>query len=866
MRAGLLIWVVSLSSLVALSGEGRSEDYLVFDSKVKGFLDNYCIRCHGPDEEKGDRTFHQLVTKFGQNQIRINLKDKQKTNLLHDILDQLNLGEMPPQKEGVAQPKTEEIRKTISWLTKVLLKLEKKESPNETVLRRLNRREYHNSITDLLGLNSLPFDFTENFPKDDEFHGFTNLGSELNLSDQHFDAYLEAADRYLRMAFRFDSPLPPRTIRIRPQDWGYSDKVDTTPWMYRHYTRDQYLDIGAGKKQLSDKFDLGTFPHKWFGHTGGVQVSGYYKISVTAEAIRRLTHPYDPKMIPTNLKPPMQLGVYLSRGKSGVASDSVKSRARIGLWDLADHRKKTFEAIVWMDQGDVPFLNWDNGPGPSDYWMRDICKKYHTDIEFRGKQGSHAWHIVGKDLVPGRVVSDVWKGPLVRVHDLRMTGPTNYTYNTKAQDLFLDGIRDLSKINLEKAVSAFIRKAYRRPVSKEEIIPYLNLEKKARMDLKRTPEDAFFLVLKAILVSPDFLYLRESASDDSTITNYEFANRLSYFLWSSLPDEELSQLAENNKLTDRDILKEQVLRMVEDPRSRSFVEGFAEAWLRLDKLGTMPPASLKFREYYRYGLEEAMLEETHLFVSNALHTNAEIIDFIHSDYGFLNQDLARHYGIDGVEGVHFRKVALPDNSVRGGLLGQASILTLSANGVDTSPVVRGIWVLESLLGTPPSPPPPDVEPIDPDVRGAKTVKQLLSKHRTVQACADCHAKIDPLGFPLEYFDPVGGYRPSYYRSRFWKNSEQTTTRIPSYPVDGSATLISGEFVNDPGSLKKALSEKNHLLVKNLASKLLSYGTGRILSLRDSAEVKSIADSVCDNNFGFRDLVVKVVTSQAFKQK
>lgn len=296
------------------------------------------------------------------------------------------------------------------------------------------------------------------------------------------------------------------------------------------------------------------------------------------------------------------------------------------------------------------------------------------------------------------------------------------------------------------------------------------------------------------------------------------------------------------------------------------MKGFASSWLRLDKLGTMPPDSLKFREYYNYGLEDSMIGETLQFLRHAIKTNAPLTDFIHSDYAFLNQDLARHYGIKGVQGLHFRKVSLTPDGVRGGLLGQASILTLTANGVDTSPVVRGIWVLESLLGTPPAPPPPDVEPIDPDVRGAKSVKQLLEKHRSVETCADCHDKIDPFGFPLEFFDPVGGYRPTYYRSRYWKRSQHTTVFFPSFPIDGSATLASGESFQDPRGLKKALLGKKDLLAKNLTGKLLTYGTGRKMTLLDEEEIRKIASKAMSQGKGFRDLIVTVANSKIFNQR
>ena len=852
-------WVWTMSGSENLEGK-----VVELDSGVRQFIQTYCIQCHGPEKQKGERSFHQLTSRAGGKWM-MDLAKPGKADLLHDILDQLNLGEMPPKKKDVKQPRNQEIKKAVSWLTEILLELEKEKGPTETVLRRLNRIEYRNSMRDMLSLGNLPFDLTEDFPADDEIEGFTNIGDVLRLSEGHLDAYLEAADRYLRMAFRFDEPRKAETLLIKPQDWGYRDREAATPWMYRLHVKDKYLDIGAGKKQLSDHFSLGTVPQD-FARRGGIQVSGYYRISITAEAIRRLTHPYDPMMIPTDLNPPMQLGLYVSRGTKGLASDSVKSRSRIGLWDLVDHRPKKFEVTVWMDKGDVPFINWDNGPGPSDYWMRDILKKYHTDVEFRGKQGSHAWHIIGKDAVPGRLVSDVWKGPLLRVHGMRIHGPTHGTFHSKAQQVFIDGQRDLAKVDLATTFSRFARRAFRRPLAKPEIEPYLRLEKNATENLGRSPEEAFFLALKAMLVSPDFLYLREEASPDKRIGPFELANRLSYFLWGSLPDNELFNLAKEGSIHDPEVFGKQVLRLLEDPRSDSFVKGFASSWLRLDKLGTMPPDSLKFREYYNYGLEDSMIGETLQFLRHAIKTNAPLTDFIHSDYAFLNQDLARHYGIKGVQGLHFRKVSLTPDGVRGGLLGQASILTLTANGVDTSPVVRGIWVLESLLGTPPAPPPPDVEPIDPDVRGAKSVKQLLEKHRSVETCADCHDKIDPFGFPLEFFDPVGGYRPTYYRSRYWKRSQHTTVFFPSFPIDGSATLASGESFEDPRGLKKALLGKKDLLAKNLTGKLLTYGTGRKMTLLDEEEIRKIASKAMGQGKGFRDLIATVANSKIFNQR
>ena len=481
---------------------------------------------------------------------------------------------------------------------------------------------------------------------------------------------------------------------------------------------------------------------------------------------------------------------------------------------------------------------------------------------------------VNKDLTPGISLGRIWF-PENSFRCLERSGgkttpipnPRTFTglFQSKAQKVFLDGKRDLTEVDLSLAFSRFARRAFRRPVTQAEIKPYLQIEKDARLKLGRKPEEAFLIALKAILVSPDFLYLKEESNQANKLSSFEIANRLSHFFWSSLPDLELFNQAKENALNDPDKINQQAERLLRDPRSRSFVHGFSESWLRLDKLGTMPPASQKYQEYYRYGLENAMLEETHHFLEYAIKHNVSLTDFIQSDYGFLNQDLARHYGIKGVEGIEIRKVSFPENSMRGGLLGQGSILTLTANGVDTSPVTVGYGFSKASSELHPHHL-PDVEPIDPDVRGAQTVKELLDKHRSVQACADCHAKIDPYGFPLEYFDPVGGYRPTYYKNRFGRKSLQTTVSFPAKPVDGSSILSSGEKIYGPRTLRKILLTKTDLLARNLASKLLIYGTGRDLTLQDKNEAKEIAEKVNKENLGFQDLILMIASSKAFSRK
>ena len=811
---------------------------------VSQFLQNYCIRCHGPDEEKGDRVLHN-----------IDLTSPKSSEALQDILDQLNLGEMPPDKKGVDQPKDEEIEQMTTWLTETLVGWETAAAGSETVIRRLNRREYRNSMRDLLGLGELTIDPTQDFPADESDHGFTNIGEALNLSDAHLEHYLDAASQYLEMAFHFgEVPGQAKTTRIRPEQWGQPSREDRTPWMYRLHTAD-YLDIGAGAKNLAQHFDLGTYPKRFANH-GGIQVPGYYRIKVTAEAIRRLTHPYDPKMIPVDLTPPMQLSLWVARDRDGLAAGGSNLRQKLGLWDLRDQEKDSFEVTVWLDKGAIPFLNWDNGPGPSDYWMRDIAAKYHTDIEFRGKEGAHAWHIIGKDLVKGRILSDVWRGPVMRVHDFAFTGPLAETWNSSAQQEFFGGEHMPWEIDISQALLKFCERAFRRPVTAEEIQPYLAIVK-AQFNQGRPRRDAILTAFKAVLVSPDFLYLRE----DRELTSYQLASRLSYTLWSSLPDRQLLNLAKSGDLSKPEILEAETLRMIADPKSAAFVEGFCDSWLRMDKLGSMPPDNVKFGEYYWFGLEESFRAETHEFVAHMLESNRPTRAFLNSPWTYLNQDLARHYGIGGVIGSEFRRVDLPKGSQRGGLLGQGSILTLTANGVDTSPIVRGVWVLETLLGTPPSPPPPDVEPLDPDTRGATTIRERLEKHRSIEACANCHEKIDPWGFPLEYFDAVGGFRESYHKNRRWVNIARKTQFVVGPQIDGSAHLASGETFADIRGLRQQLVQRKDQFSKHLTRQLLTYATGRHMTFRDEPEIHQIAETE-----NFQDLLLAVLQSEIFRRR
>jgi len=328
---------------------------------------------------------------------------------------------------------------------------------------------------------------------------------------------------------------------------------------------------------------------------------------------------------------------------------------------------------------------------------------------------------------------------------------------------------------------------------------------------------------------------------------------LSYFLWNTMPDDTLLKDAAAGKLNDANVLKSHVDRMLSDHRSDEFVKSFVWGWLKLDNTVEMAPDPMKFYDYYRNRLDEAMVKETNLFFRYMLDENLSLENFIDSEMTFLNADLGRHYGLTGIVNTtaKYERVSLPPKHHRGGLLGQAAVLTASANGVDTSPVVRGIWILENLLGTPPSPPPPDVEVPEPDARGALTIRQLYAKHRTVQSCNDCHKKIDPLGFSLENYDAVGGWRTEYESG---------------HKVDPSGLMPGGEKFSDVTGLKRIMIRDSDQFSRNLTAKLLAYATGRTMVISDRPGIDAIVREMKSEGAGFRDLVKHVVTSNAFLSK
>jgi hypothetical protein len=426
----------------------------------------------------------------------------------------------------------------------------------------------------------------------------------------------------------------------------------------------------------------------------------------------------------------------------------------------------------------------------------------------------------------------------------------------------------------EKLLRSFLPRAFRRPVTDAEAKPFLAIIN-SRLQQGYTFEEAMRVGYRAVLTSPDFLFLKEKPG---RLDDFALASRLSYFLWSSQPDTELVELARAGKLSQPATLRAQTERLLKDPKARRFTENFTGQWLDLRNINFTTPDKKLYPEHNEL-LQLSMVRETELFFDELLRHDLSVQNFVHSDFSMLNGRLAEHYGIPGVSGHEFRRVTLPPGSHRGGVMTHASVLKVTANGTTTSPVLRGKWILERIMGVPPDPPPKNVAAVEPDIRGAKTIREQLDAHRNVEACASCHRKLDPPGFALENFDVIGGWREQYRiqpdpadRNRRAeiirvKADAQKTAAVSLGPkVDASFVTHDGKPFKDIDEFKRLLLADREQIARCVAGKLLVYATGAGLQFADRAAVDEIVAKSKPKNYGLRSIVHEVVQSRVFLAK
>lgn len=843
--------------------------------KARTFLSDRCMDCHDEATRKGDISLESLGHA---------VNDATAAGWLR-ALEQIERGTMPPPNKS--QPSQAEREGVVLALEESLVAHAQSQPvrPSAT-LRRLNRTEYRRTLEDLLQLDLSRQDPTRDFPEDNRSHGFASNGEKLVTSNFLLRLYLAAAKDVVGRAIHFEAQ--PET-RI----WSLSPPFDRTSQGLRHSEREWYA------KQLREPLPYQTLEHRTAtvpleDLREGVPVSGWYSIRILAEAKFRYAD-MDPKKMfgGTALLDPTQpnrlaMTVGSLVGIDPANKDAVRDQLlgsygsvsgqdgrSLASWDVPDNLPTWLECRVWLEAGQFPRFSFPNGPTDSNFRLNRFLKENKYTLLDKKQLAAYEAANIGGD--GGHLL--FFETPRIRLHKVEVQGPI-HTQWPPVSHRAIFGEAPYASQAAPEVLRQFAQKAWRRPVNDADLEPIVALVRAAEKSAESagTPpreaaQSAIAQGIRAVLCAPQFLYREERAD---RLDGHEIASKLSYFLWSSMPDEKLLARAAAGDLAKPEARREEALRMLADPRSDTFVNEFLDGWLAMRKLGSMAPV---FPVYFDDSLEPAMRKETRLFFKRLLHVNGPIADLLDSDYTFVNWALAKHYGIDWqtaaaqigqpVEGLSpkdlqsaaagsapslsFVPVKLTDRR-RGGLLGQASVLTLTANGVDTSPVIRGAWVLETLLGSPPPPPPPNVPVVEPDIRGTTTIRDRLQKHRDNPACISCHRQIDPPGFALESFDAIGRWRGHY-----------DVVNHKALPVDSSGEFVGAKF-QDVIGFKEALLQRQPQFARSLVEKLLLHALGRELTAADRPAIRRILEQAAAGGFRLRDIVLLCCESELLAQK
>jgi hypothetical protein len=795
-------------------------------------MGNYCLDCHDSASKKGERDLENFL---------LPLKGKQDLISAQELVDQITLKEMPPKKAD--QPSEEERLEVLRALREGIEEARQKfdSTGARTVMRRLTKREYEVSLATLFGRQIDSLGLTAEFPKELTSQHMDNIGSSLITSGFLLDEYFQAANRLVEM--RLNKP------RLKPKHWHFKGKFrQYEELMGPHYNafKFNYLCI---YEQPNTETRQGGYGHIE-GFLQGVPSSGLYDLEVLAQAMHRDTH-YDPKLFgDIDFSEPFQMGVVPGDLKKGHIHYPQAIEPLLAKAVVPDNEPTWIKFRVWLERGQTPRFIFPNGPYESRSSVIKINEKYGEELG-RKKQRVNVDRT--ELLLRGKL-------PHIRISEIKIHGPVLEPGGSK-EELAVFGKNGFQEERALDQLQAFAARAYRRPLKDEERAQLEQTYSK-RIKEKATARQAALDTVKMILCSPSFLYLSEiTLENESHLVPYDLAARLSYALWSAPPDDALLAHAADGTLKDTKVLRGQVERLLSDKRSDFFIAGFLDSWLNLRELGSMPPARDHAAAYYAEDLPTSMKREVSLFFRNLQRTNGPVTDFLDADYSFIDKKLAKLYDMPQSKTLRladgFRKLKLK-NMNRGGLMGMAAVLTVSANGVDTSPITRGVWVAENILGTPP-PPPPDVVPeIDTEVNGSKTIRERLEQHRNSKTCAECHRKIDPLGFPLENFDPVGRWRDKY---------PVTSKKQPALKIDASGELSSGEVFTNFSEFKQVLLKtRQDAFARHLVKQVLTYATGRHMEAQDRFEIDDILQRVKADKYGMHTLITEALTSEIFRSR
>ena len=798
MRIGLL--AAMLVPLV-LARDAQAADQrrpVVFARDVRPLMKRLCFRCHGAAKREA---------KLRLDTLNPDLVKGRDAETWHDVLNKLNLGEMPPRKSE--QPSPAERRLLVGWLTGELRRASRAAASTggRVVMRRLTRYEYNNTMRDLLGID---LDFAANLPPEPPSRdGFQNNGATLGISPLQVEYYLQAARRALSKAI-VTGPRP----EVVKQQATKSAKV-------RRVKGQVSNRLGPDSRFL---FRLMKFPRE-----GEVQV----RVKAHAEV-------------------PQGAGFPRMRVTMGVRADVRAAEKTLAEIDVSGEKPRTFTFRGRIEEFPLPGHN-PKYPG----LQVSVYNAYEDDTPGKKKRKKK------KKKNNNNVPPDPTQ-PVLVIESVEFEGPVFDSWPPRQHArIFFDSPGQQDERGYARRILArFMTRAYRRPVEETEVTGTLALFDRVRTTATSF-ETAMRDVLAMVLVSPEFLYLvepRDVEERQTTLTGYELASRLSYFLWSTMPDERLFELAAGGKLSDEAVLKAEVRRMIADPRSWQFVEHFTDQWLDLsglDRVAVNPEYHPNFDER----LKQDMRDETQHFFAEILYKDLSCLNLLESDFTMLNRRLARHYGITAPLSGDLQRVALEGDSHRGGLLTHGSFLLSNSNGGDSHPIKRAVWLLDRLLDDPPPPPPPDVPDLDPNQPDlAKlSLKQQLETHRQKEACNHCHRRIDPWGVAFENYDAIGKWRTVVPASRKNKRKKK--------PVDSVAALPDGSTVQGVAELKTYLVDrKSGQFARALVKRLLTYGLGRTLEFTDKKTVEALTRQFIEEEYRLSKLITAIVRSESFGTK
>lgn len=808
--AALALWFWAASNLVA-------EERASFDNAVAPFLKKYCFRCHNQQQQKGEFRLDTLARDFA---------DAKTAQQWDEVISRMNSGEMPPEDEP--QPSPEELGKVVDWLS-----ARSREGQAARMARRgpvahyrLSRNEYQNTIYDLLGVY---YDVNRPgvFNQDPLWHGFDHIGSMLSLSPSHVEHYFKAAEDILEAA-NLGKPVKSKSahkevLDLRKFEDGELEEIQARLKVLGNDKPMRYLIWPGGRMPALNS--------NWLARDAA---SGLYRARIQVSGLPGLNGDLPHLTIRGGGKGAV---------KTVFDADVVTPEDKPVVLEFETHLAMPAALTIFNEcagEFDPQKANKMFGNATVLGSLKETSLLTPTAYKLFTEDGRAIYPMLLVDWIE-------WEGPLV-TDEMQARRTAIYPANPKVKNV--DEIRSCLK--------TLARRAWRRLVSDDEIEPYVQLTT-GELDAGEKFDSAYKAALVGILTSSRFYYLQEGSPEVSRerVNDWELASRLSYFLYNSMPDDELFAAAASGTLHEPEELRRQLRRMFDDPKFARFLDSFPYQWLRLHQVGMFPPNPKLYPDYDAW-LERSMVQETKLYFREMFRQNHSLREFLDSDWTMLNARLRHHYGMPPAEEADFRRVALKPDDHRGGLLTQASVLMLTSDGQRHRPVHRGVWLSEAIFHRTPPSPPPNVEPLEPPPEDAPkaTIRMQLQAHATNSTCASCHKKIDPLGFAFENYDAIGR----------WRTAEESTGKGKNPLVNASGELPDGRRFAGPEEFKARLVEDQAQFAEAFTEQLATYALRRVMTIDDADQIRDIATAGKADEYRLRTMIENFVLSDLFQKR